>query len=154
MTRRKRSDSKEAAVEALMKASELPAPPPYIRLADEVLPFWEAIIKTRADWTENDLIIAAELARIEHEIEQYRQTPVHRLDRDPDTGALKPSPLHKILNDLTALQLSLCRQLQIHARATQGESRDQIRRNGNYRAAQAQLKTIDSLIKLPEPRVS
>lgn len=140
-TRKKRSDSIEASVEAVAKAKNIVEPPPHLFIPPDVLPFWNAIMKTRANWTESDLTVAAELARVQHEIEYYRrlsgkQTRL-RLD---DEGKPVISPFHKVLNDLVALEMSLCRTLQVHARATQGESRDQAKRNAAFYDAQEQVQ--------------
>lgn len=157
--RRQRSDSKEAAVDGLARAKNLIEPPDYVHLEQEALPFWYAIIKTRANWTDADLVQAAELARVQHEIEYYRKLAGKQLRLMKDAeGELKISPLNKIVNELVALQMSLSRQLQVHARATQGEARDQIKRNQVYHEAQDKVQAhgqdIGGFIKYPEKRLN
>jgi hypothetical protein len=80
-------------------------------------------------WTPNDLVIAAGLARITMEIEQYSMTVLRSKRVMKEKDSWNVSPVHKVLNDLQAQQATLCRTLQIHARATHGESTFQKKRN-------------------------
>jgi len=132
MSRRKRTDSIEAQTSAMSRASNgPPSPPEFCHLPDECLPFWEAIMNTKdyEMWTPNDLVIAAGLARITMEIEQYSMTVLRSKRVMKEKDSWNVSPVHKVLNDLQAQQATLCRTLQIHARATHGESTFQKKRN-------------------------
>lgn len=151
--RRKRSDSAAAAQEAVASAAAgIIEPPRHVPLAEDARPFWAAIMQTRASdsWTPGDLVLAAHLARVNAEIERYTLVAAAetRIMAD-DSGMAKIHPVHKILSDLSAQALSLSRSLQIHARATQGESRDQQHRNTLHAAAQKTMSEADSLIARP-----
>lgn len=80
-------------------------------------------------WTPNDLFVAAELTRITYDIEDYSRllTNRRRLIKDGDKVAI--SPVQKLLTELNTERIALCRTLQIHARATHGESQHQNNRN-------------------------
>ena len=149
MARRKRSDSAESGKEALQRALRPIEPPAHMPLTDTERKYWDAIVTTRAIWTPNDLIIAAQLAKIEAEIAAYWELVSERRRVVIKDQRVKASPIHQILQDLISTQTSLCRTLQIHARATQGESRDQAKQNALYREAQNTASSLDSLIARP-----
>lgn len=73
MTRRNRSDSVTQAIDAMGNAA-LPdlEPPAHCRLRDGDRPFWDGIVRARArdEWTEADLVVAAQLARCQSDIER------------------------------------------------------------------------------------
>ncbi|WP_348826647.1 hypothetical protein [Halomonas sp. RT37] len=151
--RRKRSDSAAAAQSAVASAAAgIIEPPKHVHLPTAARPFWDAIMQTRAadSWTPGDLVLAAHLARVNADIEHYTKVAEDetRLMAD-QAGVSKIHPVHKILTDLSAQALSLSRSLQIHARATQGESRDQKKRNGLHAEAQRTMSAADDLIARP-----
>lgn len=154
MTRRKRSDSATAAVLASQAAYQEVKPPVHVFMPSEAIPFWDDIIKTRAldSWTPNDLITAATLAKTYLEIQHY-EALVHAERRvtDGEDGPAKPTALHKVLNDLVSQSQALARTLQVHARATQGESRDQVKRNKLYSESRNAIEShdLDGLIARP-----
>jgi hypothetical protein len=153
MPRKTRSDSSETASRAIQYAANgAPEPPEFIKLPERARPFWLAIMKTKAysSWTPNDLVVAASLARINAEIERYHAMVEARtrLQKD-EKGALEVSPIHKVLTDLQSQAASLCRTLQIHARATHGESRDQVNQNDVHRHALRLTEEVSSLIARP-----
>lgn len=151
--RRKRSDSAAAAQAAVSSAAAgVMDPPAHLNLSDEARPFWDDIMRTRAadSWTPADLVLAAHLARTYADIEFYtRQAAEESRLMEGVTGEPKVHPVHRVLTDLGAQVLSLSRSLQIHARATQGESRDQQKRNGLHASAQKTMSEADSLIARP-----
>lgn len=147
MPRRKRSDSAAMQAEALHRAAAGVEPPACVTLDADVRPFWDAIVAMKLEWLTNDLVLAAQLARIQYDIEYYS-----RLVRDggrinPDDAKLASA--HKILKDLTGDAVRLCRTLQIHPHATQGQSRDQVKRNQLSREAQATVAGVGNLIAKP-----
>lgn len=150
MAKRKRSDSTAAAAEAMQKTATIIDPPEYVDVSDDARPFWDAIISTRAVWSPHDYVVAAQLARINADIEKYNAILAKsgRIVKK-ENGGFQVSPVHKVLKDLVEEQQRLCRTLQIHARATQGESRDQIKRNALYSNARAVMATKDNLIARP-----
>ena len=150
--KRKRSDSTAAIVEAAQTARAKIDPPSYLSVPDEILDIWNDIIATRAisSWTPNDLIQAVTLARIYYDINKYSQlvSKATRFSKDAD-GNYKVHAAHKILVDLVAQAQSLSRSLQVHARATQGESRDQVKRNELYQSVRNSTNIGDDLLAKP-----
>jgi hypothetical protein len=154
MSRRKRSDSIEAQSQAMNRAVDgPPKPPAFCNVPSECMPFWDAIMNTKdyEMWTPNDLVVAASLARISMEIEQYAQIAIQkrRLVKDKDT--INISPVHRILLDLQGQQATLCRTLQIHARATNGESTFQKKRNRLFFESQTTVEATEDHHLLARP---
>lgn len=70
--KRTRSDSAASAVKAMLNAAkEDLRPPGHVRLRNGDEPFWVGVVRARArdEWTETDLVVAAQLARCLHDIE-------------------------------------------------------------------------------------
>lgn len=109
-TRRTRSDSAKAAVQAHQNATQAPIEPPaYVTLPEPCKPFWDAIITSRArdTWTQSDLVTAANMARVQFALES---APV-----GSDEHA-----------KLTRLSLALARSLSVHATATVGRAANMV----------------------------
>lgn len=107
-TRRTRSDSAKAAVQAHQNAAQGPlAPPSYVTLPEQCKPFWDAIVTSRArdTWTESDLVTAANMARV--------QQALQTAEIGGDEHA-----------KLTRLSLALARSLSVHVTATAGRAAD------------------------------
>lgn len=105
-TRRIRSDSAKAAVQAHQNAAQGPIEPPsYVTLPDACKPFWDAIVTSRArdTWTESDLVTAANMARV--------QQALQTAEIGGDEHA-----------KLTRLSLALARSLSVHVTATAGRA--------------------------------
>lgn len=141
MTRRARTDSAAGAVAAFDSAlSGDIQPPEHVKLRDADWPFWYSITRARAKdaWTPADLVHAASLARCMSDIERVQA----ELDIEGDTienqrGTMVLNPKHSLLETLTRRSVALCRIVQIHAQATQGDSRDQKKRNTKARETKA-----------------
>ena len=132
MARRARSDSNQYASQSMQMAAEGPPDPPdFVELDEKHFPFWYAIMDTKAYdmWTPNDLVVAASLARVQYDIQEYSRLVDQKKRLIKEGDKLNVSPIHKVLVDLQAQAASLCRTLQIHARATNGESTFQKKRN-------------------------
>ncbi|HEY0200265.1 MAG TPA: terminase [Burkholderiaceae bacterium] len=109
-TKRHRADSAKAAVQAHQNAAQGPVEPPeYVTLPEPCLPFWNAIVTSRPrdTWTDSDLVLAANLARVQHAIES---APV-----GSDEHA-----------KLTRLAMALSRSISVHATATVGRAADMV----------------------------
>ena len=145
--KRTRSDSATSAVAAMQAASAGPLKPPSfvnIRKADE--PFWDSIVRarTRDSWTDSDLVMAGNLARCLSDIERLQK----EIDIEGDvvlnareTQVINPK--HSLLETLSRRAVALSRTLQVHAQATQGESRDQGKKATKQRAAEKVLANQD-----------
>jgi hypothetical protein len=67
-----KSDTVAAAVDAMVNVAKgPPEPPTHVRLRAEDKPFWDGIIGSRAreEWSPADLVVAAQLARCQFDIE-------------------------------------------------------------------------------------
>lgn len=125
--KRQRSDSAAAAIQAAKDAaSPLPEVPSHVRLRDDDHTFWVDIVKARArsEWTQADLVVAAQLARCMADIEAESIT----LDDEGsvltnERGTKVMNPRHAILEQLSRRQMALMRSLRIAGVAT-GDTRD------------------------------
>lgn len=132
MTRKTRSDSSQYASQSMKMAAEgPPEPPEFVEIDERHMPFWYSIMDTKAYdmWTPNDLVVAASLARIQYDIQEYSRLVDQKKRLIKEGDRLNVSPIHKVLVDLQVQSATLCRTLQIHARATNGESTFQKKRN-------------------------
>ncbi|POF88210.1 TerS protein [Pseudomonas putida] len=145
--KRSRSDSSTAAVAAMQAAAAGPLKPPSfvnIRKADK--PFWDSIVRARAreSWTDSDLVMAGNLARCLSDIERLQQEIDFEGDvilNDRKTQVINPK--HSLLETLSRRAVALSRTLQVHAQATQGESRDQGKKATKQREAEKVLESQD-----------
>ena len=127
-TRRTRSDSAKAAVQAHQNAAQGPIEPPvYVTLPDECKPFWDAIVTSRArdTWTESDLVTAANMARVQQALQ----------------GVAIGGDEHV---KLTRLALALARSLSVHVTATAGRAADLV--NASTAEREARQDDGDELI--------
>lgn len=150
--KRKRSDSAAAAVEAMRAAVDVIAPPAHLNLRERDLPFWSGVVRARAreDWTDIDLAHAGNLARCMADIERIQA----EIDIEGDTltndrGTVVMNPKHSLLETLSRRSIALCRSLQVHAHAVQGDSRDQQKKSSTQRKAAAAVQEADDLIAQP-----
>jgi hypothetical protein len=129
MTKRKtRSDSAAAAIDAMVNASmPLPDVPAHVRLEKTHMPFWAGIIRARArsEWIETDLIVAAQLARCQYDIERESQL----LDSEGSVienarGTPVMNPRHGVIEQLARRELALMRALRITGAAAGIDPRD------------------------------
>ena len=122
MTKKTRSsDTITGAVSALQEAMRpLPSVPAHVKLRAVDLPFWVDILRARAreEWTALDLILAAQLARCQAdiEIEQqfiYGEGSIMVNDR----GTSVTNPRLRALNELKQSQLATVKALALNATA-------------------------------------
>lgn len=147
MTRRQRTDTVAGAVAAMAGAvSEIPVPE-HVVVPEGAMKFWRSITKARAAdrWNDSDLEVAAELARTKANIERLNA----ELEAEGDVvvnerGTPIVNPKHNLLETLTRRMIALSRVLQVHAEATQGKSREQVKANKAQAAAEKAAKEADS----------
>jgi terminase small subunit len=146
--RKIRSDSTAAKILAA-KAAQTKLPPPQ-KLTKAEMRYWESIISSRAldSWTPIDKERAAKLAKLYVEIDDYEKELATSARRwvKTDTGTMKMHPLHYVIEDLYKREIQMCRSLQIHSRATNGESRDQVKTNQLYQDVRLSISDEDDLI--------
>jgi hypothetical protein len=126
--RKPRSDSAEAAIKAALNAAT-PAPqiPDSVKLSEKHLPFWKAIISSRArnEWTDATLIVAAQLARTQYEIEFESEA----LEKEGSVvenqrGTPIMNPRQTVMEQLCRREMALMRTLGISGSVANGDKRD------------------------------
>ena len=141
MPRRQPSTSVKAMIGAMQNASLPPIDPPaHCKLRDGDRPFWDGIVRARArdDWTECDLVVAAQLARTQAAIEVEQVT----LDAEGTTmtnfrGTQVMNPRVTVLEGLARRQMALMRALRL-AGTPAGTPRDE----ANARKAERQARKV------------
>ncbi|WP_341237920.1 TerS protein [uncultured Limnobacter sp.] len=127
MTKKKPSNSASAAIDAALNAAKpLPELPKHVNLRPEDFPFWENILRARArdEWTEVDLVVAAQLARCQYDIEKESLA----LDSegsvvDNQRGTKVMNPRHAVLEQLARREMAIMRSLRLTGSST-GDTRD------------------------------
>lgn len=139
--RQTRSDSAEAAVAAALSAAkgEIQVPG-HVRLRDGDAPFWRGVLCARArdEWTDADLVVAAQLARCQHDIENESAL----LDSEGsvqlnDRGTRVCNPRVSVLEQLARREMALMRTLRMGGKEA-GDARDE----GSRRKLDRQAKAI------------
>ena len=104
----------------------MPEKPSHVKLRDCDQPFWLDIIRARAreEWTEADLIVAAQLARTMSDIE----TESAKLDLEGSViengrGTPVMNPRHSVMEQLARREMALMRSLQMTGTA-RGDKRE------------------------------
>lgn len=119
--RRQRSDSAAAAVRAMVNASkDYPRPPAHVPLSQSAIPFWNAIMESRAvdDWNEVDLISAANLAQCQADfVDENEKLRIDGRTFINGFGEVKIHPRAKIVEDLTRRSMALMRTLRMGGKA-------------------------------------
>lgn len=130
--RRQKSDTIKGAATAHHNAAQPPIEPPAcVTLPEACRPFWDAIVTSRArdTWTDSDLVIAANMARVQHAIE----------------AAQVGSDEHA---KLTRLCLALSRSLSVHTTATAGRAADLVGASTAERTARNDTTDSDLIPRL------
>lgn len=156
--KRIRSDSSSAAIQAMKNAAEdTIQPPAHAGLEKKAEPFWHDNIRSKAldSWTPADLLAAAELANNQLYITVLRRDlRKEERKRGEDRNEQLIKDLRKQIVELQRTILAQRRDLQIHSHATNGESRDQKKRNENDRNARSAVNQNsgedDNLIAFPK----
>jgi hypothetical protein len=133
MARKKNANSAEAAIEAaLAAAADLPQWPAHLRQQKGTQPFWEIIIRSRAraEWSENDLIIAAQLARTQLEIENAaRELETEGSVIENARGTPVMNPRQSVIEQLARRQFALMRALQMTGAAGSGSRKEDLQKS-------------------------
>lgn len=155
MTKRQRTDTATGAVNAMLDALPVAAPE---HIADQLTPtgrvHWGIITRSKAAsmWSENDLELAGELAITRQDKSKLR---VLLVETEADDNE---NPMHKLnalvngdkqIDILVKREERLTRLLQIHAEATTGKARDQVKKNTAAREAVGTMEKASSLIARP-----
>lgn len=143
-TRRPRSDSAKAAVQAAQNAALGPLEPPaYVTLRPQDRPFWEAVMRARArhTWDDADLVTAATLARAQADILALQS----QVDAEGYVIEGKINPAAQMIETLSKRVTSLSRLLHTHAEAKLGRARD----NGKTLALERDADPVDDADLIP-----
>lgn len=132
MARRQRIDSAAAAVETMAAAVRDLSPPAHVKFRSGDWPFWDAVIaeRARSEWTDSDLIVAANLARAMADAERIAEMTTGK------NGAVKITTLVTSIaasDKLARRIVTLRRALGIDSRSKHGEQRDVNRRREHAR---------------------
>lgn len=119
--KKKQAGSAEAAVQAAVNAAKgIPGPPAHVRLREGDRPFWDGVVRARArdEWIDADLVVAAQLARCQSDIEAESIT----LDGEGtvvtnDRGTPVCNPRVAVLEQLARREMALMRCLRMGGKA-------------------------------------
>ena len=145
MARKPRSDSAQVAIEAMLNAGKpLPQCPAHVRLLPEHQPFLADILRarTRDEWTEADLVIAAQLARVQYDIERESAALENEgavIKNDRGTPVANPRAL--VLERFAARQMALLRALLL-AGTAKGDKRDVAKARAAQRQAERARESL------------
>ena len=143
--KRHRTDTVKGAVTAMQNALLGPIEPPaHITLREQDRAFWVAIVQARArdTWTDSDLVMAAQLARAQADIERLQA----EVDSEGDVIGDKLNPKHRLIETLSRRAVSLARVIHVHAEATVGKSEDAAKALAAEKSARADATAEDDLI--------
>ncbi len=136
MPKRNRSDSTAGILEITNGAlTGAPEAPPGVVISKVVKPFWDMVTTAKAKraWTQNDLVLAADVARTMHRLELINDKLVElyaEIDYQPKLDLIK---YWERMADQNAKRVRmLAAHLQIHPEATQGKSREQRDQNAAH----------------------
>lgn len=109
-------------------AKDVLQPPEHVVLTERAWLFWPAIIKSRArdEWTENDLVVACQLAECQSDIAS--ETILAREEGRTltnDKGAKYLNPRHVVVQQLAATEMAYMRTLRMGGRIA-GDSRNEL----------------------------
>ncbi|MHB8123995.1 MAG: TerS protein [Desulfuromonadaceae bacterium] len=127
-TKRNRADSAASAVKAMVNAAkDAIQVPAHVKLRDGDMVFWEGVVRARArdEWTETDLVVAGQLARCLHDIEDEQAA----LDEEGtvirnDKGTPVVNPRVSVLEQFARREMALMRTLRMGGRVA-GAARDE-----------------------------
>lgn len=126
--KRAKSTTAANAVKAMMNASMADLnPPAHVILRDGDKVFWDGVVRSRArdEWTETDLVVAAQLARCLHDIEREQVlidgegTVIHN-----EKGTQIVNPRVSVLEQFARREMALMRTLRMGGRIA-GDARDE-----------------------------
>lgn len=145
MVKRIRAESPLVSIEMMAEAAkELPRLPKHVTLRRRDKPFFNAILRARMriDWPEYDLVVAAQLARVQADIEE--QQPL--LDAEGvvvanERGAMVKNPRIEVVEMLHKRELAMMRALRIAGTAV-GNVNDLAPRMRKLREAEAALNEV------------
>lgn len=136
MSRRQRIDSAAGAVSTMAAAARDLSPPKHVKLRRGDLPFWDAVVAERAksEWTDADLVVAANLARAMADAEKIAAFPV---DKGGNINVATLMGTIELSDKLARRIVTLRRALGLDSRARHGEQRDVNKRRDAAKSIEA-----------------
>lgn len=139
--KRARSDTAASAVKAMFNAAKGSLPvPEHVRLREGDEPFWLGVISARArdEWTECDLVVAAQLARCQRDMEdQSKLLEIEDMTVTNGRGTVVVNARVTVMQQLAQREMALMRTLRMGGAAT-GDTRDRTK----ARAIERQSKKL------------
>ncbi len=128
-------------------------PPGAVRLRDGDRPYWDTIVRARpaSDWSEPDLMHAANLSRCLHDIERISgEVAIEGDVIENGRGTPVLNPKHSLLEVLSRRAVALTRLLQMHAQARLGRADETAKgRNAALQARSVVEGMDDDLLARP-----
>lgn len=121
-------------------------PPEHVNLRPCDLPFWASLMDARAKhkWNNSDLESAGNLARCKADIERIQKEIYSEGDVIENMrGTPVVNPKHQLLETLSRRSVALSRMLHVHAEATLGKAKDQVKGNDTAKGAKVAAKGGD-----------
>lgn len=129
MTKRLPSNTVDSQIRAMVNAAAPEIlPPAHVRLRDKDKPFWSSIMSSRAreEWSKNDLIVAAQLARCQADIETESEiVDIEGSVVENARGTQIMNPRHSVLEQMARRELALMRALAMTS-STAGKNKEDL----------------------------
>lgn len=123
------SNTVDSQIRAMVNASAPEIQPPsHVRLRDKDKPFWSSIMASRAreEWSKNDLIVAAQLARCQADIETESEiVDIEGSVVENARGTQIMNPRHSVLEQMARRELALMRALAMTS-STAGKNKEDL----------------------------
>lgn len=153
MTKRQRIDSASAAVIVATGMAREIAPPDCEPLDEGDLPYWDAIVRTRAkaEWTEENRIVAAKLARAMADEKRI----IMQLREEADIvenarGTPVVNPKHSLVEQIARRVMAWRKALALDARGADGRASDISKRRNQALSIEGSIASVgDDLIARP-----
>ena len=127
-------------------AKGLPSVPAHVRLREGDATFWDGIVRARVrdDWAEADLVVAAQLARCQADIEAEQAS----LDAEGtmvknDRGTQVMNPRCAVLEQLSRRQMALMRTLRLVGAVVRDPRDDAGRRKAQRQAEKVRKELVE-----------
>lgn len=132
-------------------------PPMHVLVRECERPFWDAIIKSRArdEWAETDLVVAAQLARCQSDIEnESRLLAGEGSVIEDDRGRARMNPRHSVLQQLAQRETALMRCLSIAGVASRPDKRTLANQRKQERSAAEAKREVEREALLAKPTIT
>lgn len=146
MASKQRIDSATAAVSVMMDSAKAILPPECEPLQADDLPYWEALVRARAkaEWTDENRIVAAKLARAMADEKRI----VLELRKEGDLmkngrGTIVINPKHALVEQLARRVMAWRKALALDARGADGRVSDIAKRRDQAQAIEADSPFAD-----------